>query len=148
MVFLDETGKRWRKIKLGTGLLGSTAALPLVLLSVGALLYLPNWSSFNLPKTFGAGEPQIKSVQTSQPSNTSLSDRRQTSGGSSQLSNPSTPPPSEASQPSFNPLSTTGETTPNTTTTPTTTAPTKSDQGLTNQPGKSDYGRAHRPTSS
>jgi hypothetical protein len=153
MIFLDETGKRWHRIKLGTGLLSTTTVTPVLVLLVASLLYLPSWGSFSLPTPFSTHEPQVKSEQTSQessnptssgqPSSTRVPSQSSTESGSSLAGS--------SSQPSPDTVPSGTETTPTTTTPAATSTPTSQGQGIVNQPdttGNSDYGRTHQPTRS
>jgi hypothetical protein len=42
MIFVDESGKRWRRIKLGTRFLSTAVLFPVAILVAASLLYFPN----------------------------------------------------------------------------------------------------------
>lgn len=151
MIFLDETGKRWRRIKLGTGVLGSTVTIPMLLLIAAALLYLPHWGNLNLPKPFSASEPQVKAAESTQVATTfNTGSHRSNPAAPRKGTNSSSTSVSDTSSTSTGPQATTTSTSneaPVTETT-TTTTPPQAESGLANQPeqpGNSDYGRSHQP---
>lgn len=152
MIFLDNTGKRWRRIKLGTGLLSTTTVAPIAALLIAALLYLPNWDNFSLPTALGGHVQEVKSAQTSQEPRNTTSTRQQSSTQSRTTSvpGPSLTNNSSPSSPGEEPVE--PVTTPTAVAAPTDTPiQTGQGQGLVNQPeqtGNSDYGRSHQPTRS
>lgn len=50
MIFLDESGKRWKHIKRSTAAIGLLTALPVTILLVGSLIYQPDWGLLPLAK--------------------------------------------------------------------------------------------------
>ena len=52
MVFLDETGRRWKRIKHSTAGLILISSLPVAALIAGSIVYQPHWSGLSLlPKS-------------------------------------------------------------------------------------------------
>ncbi len=155
MIFLDETGKRWRRIKRSLGLLGSTLALPTGIIIIAALFYLPAWGSISLPKPVFTEdssalepEPDISSVLSSQtPENqpaTSSTRRKSTSTPSSSVESDTNQTQPDTTTPADNNASTPQETSPEIQPLPT---PDPINQDLVS-PGNSEYGQNHKPTRS
>lgn len=48
MIFLDESGQRWKRIKLSTAAAVSLVALPVVAVVGGSIAYHPTWGSLSL----------------------------------------------------------------------------------------------------
>jgi hypothetical protein len=151
MIFVDESGKRWRAIKRSFNVLSSTVALPVVGLAAAALFYLPNWGNLSLPKpetasstsTTSLPSPAVLSAISSHVRSDSHSPQTSTTGAPTSSSSTG----SQAS--SLSPNSAAPVATSSTPTTPTTTAPTPTNNGLSNKPtdpGNSAYGQEHRPT--
>ncbi len=150
MIFVDETGKRWQKIKRSTRLLGSTITVPVVVLAAAAMFYLPNWGNFSLPQLGAA-----KNTPANQPENAVLpaqTSRTQSTGSNSQTNsvNDTQAPTNESALNGTDATSTTPTDTTGTVDQPTTT-PTQADSGLSNKPidpSNRDYGQSHQPTRS
>lgn len=152
MIFLDESGKRWRRIKRSTALLSSTVVIPVGILVVASLLYLPSWGSISLPKPFHTGKVLGTSVTAVSPTVENKKNSLFRSTGSSQAVGTSQPASAAGTaQPSTTPGTLPPSTTPPTSITLPVTSPTQSTPTPFNQPiqtGNSEYGQSHRPTRS
>ena len=62
MIFLDESGKRWKHIKVGSSVVSTSLFLPFGALVAAAIFLAPSWGSFSLPRPFS--QPQNKKATT------------------------------------------------------------------------------------
>ena len=145
MIFLDETGKRWRRIKVGAGFISTGAIIPVAVLLAASALYLPSWGNLSLP------QPLKKPTAVNKPP-----------ASQQNVLSAETPSNTQAQQSSRASAATqTQATTPAVTTQHTTSTPAPSQQGQSNavQPtqdttttdtasGNKDYGQSHKPTRS
>lgn len=149
MIFLDKSGKRWRHIKRGTGLLSSTVLVPLGVLVVASLLYLPSWGSFTLPSPLRTG-----ATSSTHTANVLSAHNTQQNKNAESSSSPSRALSSSVSTVGATSPAAISADSPTTTTTSTGTAPppnsgtTQTTSGLGNQtiqPGNKIYGQSHQP---
>ncbi len=149
MIFLDESGKRWRNIKRGIGLLGSVLAIPVLVLVAASLAYLPNWGDVPLPlSTNGANKASstkpssgtVEATSTTAP----ISKSSKPTGGNNQIPAGSTASSQVITDPGTQTLISSQPSS------QTTTPPTQSQNpsGQPTDPGNSDYGHSHQPTRS
>lgn len=135
MIFLDETGKRWQRIKLGTGMLGSTMLVPIIVLIAASLLYLPSWGNVPLPESVSNSATQSSSRQDVQSAQT-LIHTGPAAGRAASTTNSDSP-------------TLTSDSTIQTSSAPTTGGTSTSSSAATTSPtGNSAYGRGHQPTRS
>lgn len=145
MIFLDESGKRWKRIKRSTTGLAMFGLLPVLALVGGSLAYHPQWSILPIiqqaagvvlsgslkPQTVSSGPTALKQAANSTV-NTTLSLARIVFAPTSASSTPTTP------------ASATPKPTPAPTPTPTPKSP-QSASPTGGNPPQNDRGLAHKP---
>lgn len=152
MIFLDESGKRWRRIKRSTAVMAILASLPVVALLSGSLAYQPGWGVLpHFKHIFGTSSSPSTIVRV--PSGLTVNEPSSP--------NKTTPKPTTSTQPtgqlayqpnglSPNPSAASTTTPPNSTTAATSTTTTPAQSTTPNSPvidpGNSTYGRDHQPS--
>lgn len=150
MIFIDESGRRWQRIKRTVGVVGSTTVIPIAILAVASLLYLPSWGAIVIPTATNKPSTSVPNGNDSASSTTSnkkvslAHTNPPTKSNSGSTASSTTAPQTNTTQ-----LNTGQANTPavlSTTTTPTTATPSPTPPSATAVSGNSDYGHSHQTT--
>ena len=159
MIFLDESGKRWRAIKRVTKTGAAGLLVPILLVGTGAFLFNPGWASLALkplqkPAVLGAKTTAAQAtvataaIKARSPTKSSTVNNAQTTGGV-QLAASLPTNSTTLEQPAYSSPITPSSTTSTPTTTPPQASTPPSDphaKSKTVDPGKSSQGLAHHFT--
>lgn len=138
MVFLDETGKRWRAIKRSATASVLTIALPIAALVAGAYVFNPGWSALALKP---AQKPQTVEVHTTKYGLLAIVTQNSSNKKISLSSTKSSTSTTQSATPS-----TQVAVTPTQSTSSTTTSSSPVTQPTSTDPGNSVTGRSHHFT--
>lgn len=153
MIFLDQSGKRWKRIKHSAAAITLLATVPVLALIGGSLAYHPAWGALPLVKQVAA----VVSHASTKPANSTSSTMPKPMAGVTNAK-PQFATQQVAYQPGVNPgvnsnsavppsVVPASTSSPSTTTTPPSTTPTQpqSVSPTGGNPTQNDFGQSHKP---
>lgn len=143
MIFLDESGKRWKRIKHSTAGIALLGSLPVGVLVLGSLVYQPQWGLLPLVRqATGAVLSTSAKSQPNQPASTKSKTAPKTVQTAAQVVRQLAYQAAGAISASI-PASTSVAAAP--TANPVTPTPAQSVSPTSGNPAQNDYGQSHKP---